>query len=318
MNVHKNARTTPISRALIVSRVQDQHRCPRVVASELGISVRTVYKWLARFRAEGTTGLLDRSCAPIVVRHRLPESWSSAIDTLRRQHRMTAAQIAQSLKIPRSTVSAAIKRLGLNRFGQWDPKPQVFRYERQSPGDLLHLDIKRLGRFNRVGHRITGDHSVSSRGAGWDYAHVCVDDHSRLAYVELLEDQKGSTAVGFLRRALVWFSAQGITVRQIMTDNGSCYRWRGFARTCRMLRLTHIRTRPYTPRTNGKAERFIQTLQREWAYGRAYQTSQDRAAHLPRWLRHYNFRRPHGSLNLKPPISRIQTARVNNADGIHS
>ncbi|HEX9842227.1 MAG TPA: IS481 family transposase, partial [bacterium] len=289
MNSHQNARTTPHLRRLMVTRVLEQGYAPARVAEELGISVRTVYKWLARYGAEGQSGLANRSSAPHRIPHRLGESWQQQIEHLRRAFRMTIRQIAERLALARSTVALVLKRLGLNRLKLLEPKEPkepIRRFEKARPGELLHLDIKKLGRIGRVGHRITGDRRSRARGIGWEFVHVCIDDHSRLAYVEVLPNERAESACGFLKRAIAWFKVQGVRVRGIMTDNGSCYVSRAFAALCGRLRLRlrlrHVRTRPYTPKTNGKAERFIQTLLREWAYGRAYANSTQRQAQLPR------------------------------------
>lgn len=306
MNIHQNARTTPRSRALIVVRVVEENRPPGEVAADFGVSVRTVYKWLARFREEGEAGLEDRSSVARSRPHGLSREWIALIEKLRRTCRMTARAIADRLRLCRSTVSGVLKRLGLSRLKFLDPPEPVRRYERKRPGDLVHLDIKKLGRFWRAGHRVTGNRKNASDGAGWEYVHVCIDDFSRLAYVEVLANEKGVTAVGFLERAVAWLAKQGVAVRQVMTDNGSCYISKVFKASRTALGIKHIRTRPYTPKTNGKAERFIQTLLREWAYVRPYKSSARRAAQLPRWLTHYNLKRPHGSLGHLPPISRIR------------
>jgi len=307
MNIHQNARTTPHSRALIVFRVLEEGQPPQTVAANFGVSARTVYKWLKRFREEGKAGLLDRISTASTLHHRLSSDWVALIEKLRRTCRMSARAIAGQLRLCRSTVSGVLKRLGLGRLKYLDPPEPIRRYERKRPGDLIHLDIKKLGRFKREGHRVTGNRRKNSRGAGWEHVHGCIDDYSRVSYVEVLKNEKGITAAGFLKRAVAWLNAQGVAVRQVMTDNGSCYISRVFAVARRALRLEHIRTRPYTPRTNGKAERFIQTLLREWAYARPYKSSNARANQLPRWLTHYNHKRPHGSLDHLPPISRIQS-----------
>ena len=308
MNIHKNARTTPHIRGLIASRVLDQNLPPCRVAEELGISLRTVYKWLARYRSEGPAGLRDHSSTARRIPHRLPAAIVDLIAKLRREFRMTARHIAKQLRLARSTVAAVLKRLGLNRLKLLEPKEPIRRYERKKPGELIHLDIKKLGRFWRAGHRITGNRRISSDGAGWEFAHVCIDDHSRLAYVEVLSDERKESAVAFLKRALAWFARKGVKVQRVMTDNGSCYISKAFGAACRAHSLRHIRTRPYTPQTNGKAERFIQTLIREWAYGRAYQSSMQRTGYLPTWLDYYNRRREHGGIGFQPPITRIATA----------
>lgn len=291
-----------------MSRVLDQNFPPHRVAEELGISLRTVYKWLSRYRSEGPAGLQDRSSTAHRMPHRLSAGVVELIAKLRREFRMTARRIAGQLRLARSTVAAVLKRLGLNRLKLLEPKEPIRRYERKKPGELIHLDIKKLGRFWRTGHRITGNRRINSDGAGWEFAHVCIDDHSRLAYVEVLSDERKESAVAFLKRALAWFAEKGVKVQRVMTDNGSCYISKAFGAACHDHGLRHIRTRPYTPKTNGKAERFIQTLIREWAYGRAYQSSMQRTGHLPAWLDYYNRRREHGGIGFQPPITRIETA----------
>ena len=305
MNSHKNARTTPYSRGVLVERVMVLGHPPCRVAQDLGISLRTVHKWLARYRSEGKAGLENRSSRAHCLPHRTPEDRVSVIQRVRSEFRMTGRQIADQLAMPASTVAVVLKRLGLNRLKLLDPKVPIQRYEKAKPGELIHLDIKKLGRIGRVGHRITGDRRSRVRGIGWEYVHVCIDDHSRLAYVEVLPNERAVSATAFLKRACAWFRQHGVRVRRVMTDNGSCYVSKAFATRCRHLGLGHQRTRPYTPKTNGKAERFIQTLLREWAYRRAYAHSRQRTAHLPRWLHYYNRDRPHGGIGFKPPWSRI-------------
>jgi transposase InsO family protein len=233
------------------------------------------------------------------------------VGALRRQ-RWTGKQIAAELAISPATVSRILKRLGLNRIAALEPAEPVRRYERDHPGELIHIDIKKLGRFDRIGHRITGDRKKGvSRGAGWEFVHVCIDDASRLAFSQILPDERKQSAVAFLKAAIAYYASLGVIVARVMTDNGSCYRSKAFRDACRDLGLKHIRTRPYTPKTNGKAERFIQTALREWAYAQAYPTSQRRAQELPIWLHRYNWHRPHGSLKSKPPISRLPLNRDN-------
>jgi transposase InsO family protein len=273
-------------------------------AAALGITPRTAFKWLARYRSGGCTALRDRSSRPQRLARLTDEDRAQLVIRLR-QSRMTGLQIARRLRMPRSTVAAILKRAGLARLRDLEPPRPVVRYERDRPGELIHLDIKKLGRIERVGHRITGDRTSRSRGAGWEYVHIAIDDASRLAYVEVLANEQADTTVGFLRRALAFYRRHGIRVERVMTDNGSAYVSHLFAQLCKQRFLRHIRTRPYTPRTNGKAERFIQTLLREWAYVRPYASSRRRTAVLPRWLHHYNHRRPHGSLNGRTPISRV-------------
>ena len=305
MNMHKNARLTVHSRALMVRRVLDEGRAPKSVATDFGVSERTVYKWIGRYRQEGMAGLADRPSAARRLAHKLPEPWVAMILRLRREYRLTAQEISERLAVARSTVSAVLARHGIGRVKFLEPPEPARRYEHKAPGDMIHLDVKKLARFWRVGHRITGDRRNGSDGAGWDFVHVCIDDHSRLAYVEVLGDEKRDTTTAFLVRALRWFKAKGIAVKRVMTDNGCGYVSKLFAKACRMLGLRHCRTRPYTPKTNGKAERFIQTLLREWAYAVPYTSSENRNADLSRWLRIYNHQRPHGSLGNRPPISRL-------------
>lgn len=303
MKVHRNARTTPQSRALIVSRVS-KGQTAEEVADALGISRRTVQKWLARERSEGPAGLEDRTTRPRQSPQRLAVSKIERIAELRLQ-RLTAEEISERLRLPRSTVSIHLARLGMGRLPPLHPPPPVVRYERDWPGELIHIDTKKLGRFQQLGHRVTDFRAKRSRGVGWDHLHVCIDDASRLAYVEIHPDDLKYTCVRFLIHAVRFFKGHGVTVQQVMTDNAAVYRGRTFARACHRLKLQHKRTRPYTPRTNGKAERFIQTLLRRWAYRRAYLNSTIRNATLPGWVHRYNHLRPHASLGRKPPISRL-------------
>lgn len=303
MKVHRNARTTPQSRSLIVARIKEGQTANQV-AKALGVSRRTVQKWLARARREGLAGLMDRSSRPRASPLRLAISKIERISELRQQ-RLTAEEIAERLRLPRSTVSIHLARLGMGRLPPLHPPPPVIRYERDRPGELIHIDTKKLGRFQRLGHQATGNRHRRSEGAGWDYLHVCIDDASRLAYVEIHPDELKYTCVRFLIHAIRFFREHGVTVERVMTDNGTAYRARVFAKACRWLDLQHKRTRPYTPRTNGKAERFIQTLMRRWAYRRPYLNSTMRNAALPNWIHRYNHLRPHASLGRKPPISRL-------------
>jgi transposase InsO family protein len=303
MKAHKNARTTPHSRQILVERI-GQGLPAWQVARELGISRQTVQKWLARARTEGHSGLQDRTSRPAHSPRRLSKSKLERVMTLRLQ-RLSAEQIAERLGVPRSTVSKHLSTVGMGKLPPLHPPPPVVRYERERPGELIHIDTKKLGRFQRLGHRVTGNRYYRCQGAGWDYLHVCVDDASRLAYVEIHPDELRYTATRFLIHALRFFSDHGVQVQRVMTDNGNAYRSRAFAKACRWLRLQHKRTRPYTPRTNGKAERFIQTLLRQWAYRCAYPNSGLRNAALPKWLHRYNHLRPHASLGRKPPISRL-------------
>jgi transposase InsO family protein len=312
MKLHRNHRTCPNSRLLICRRVIEQGWSLKAAAEAAGCSERTAAKWLARFRA-GDQALEDRCSRPRRSPTKLPERLVRAIEALRRL-RMTAAEIAEAFGLALSTVSAWLKRIGLGKRSRLEPPEPPNRYERRHPGELVHVDVKKLGRILAAGHRVTGVRGSratqttaqgSGRGvAGWEFVHVCVDDNSRLAYVEVLSDESAETAIDFLGRAVTWFAEQGVEVRALLSDNGSCYR-RRFSEACRALGLKHLHTRPYRPRTNGKAERFIQTLINEWAYARVYGTSAERTAQLPSWLSHYNFRRPHGSLGHRPPATRL-------------
>jgi len=305
MDMHKNARLTPLGRERMV-RLVVSGQTPQAVSVAVGVCPRTVRKWVERYKREGEAGLQDRSSRP----HRLYRPTAPArveqIEALRRQ-RWTCEAIAREVGVSAATVSRVLSRLGLNRLSALEPAQPVRRYERERPGELIHIDIKKLGRFERVGHRITGDRTgqSNSRGVGWEFVHVCIDDASRVAFSQIKPDERKHSAVAFLKAAVAYYTRLGIKLERVMTDNGSCYRSRAFKNTCRRLRLKHIRTKPYTPRTNGKAERFIQTSLREWAYARAYSSSRQRAAQLPFFLHHYNWHRPHGSLDDKPPISRL-------------
>jgi transposase InsO family protein len=305
MKIHANARTCPNSRMLLVKRIEEENWSLMVAAEAAGISERSARKWLSRWRAEGEAGLLDRSSAPKRVPSRLPADRLEAIEALRRL-RMTAAEIAEVLGMALSTVSRWLARIGLGKRSRLEPPEPPNRYERKRPGELIHVDVKKLVRIKKgAGHRVTGKRTHQAKGAGWEFVHVCVDDATRLAFVEVLGNEKGATAAGFLERAVAWFASMGIVVERVMSDNGACYRSRVHADTCRELGIRHLRTRPYRPRTNGKAERFIQTLTNRWAYGAIYGDSAERTAALPGWLTHYNFRRRHGSLGHRPPAARL-------------
>jgi transposase InsO family protein len=286
------------------------------VARELGVSEKTVQKWVGRFQREGITGLRDRSSRPRHSPAATAEMLQLAVVALRRQ-RLTLATIAAQLALSRSSVARICRRAGLSRLSQLEPVPHYPRYERAQPGELLHLDVKKLGRILRVGHRITGKRTETHRDAGWEYVHVAIDDCSRVAYCQVLPDEEGVSACAFLRAAVAYYAALGVTIREVLTDNGVCYRAKNFAATCAALGIRHLRTRPYTPRTNGKAERFIQSALREWAYARAYGTSAQRINALPRWLHGYNWHRPHTSLAGQPPTSRLSLDR-NNLLGLHT
>jgi transposase InsO family protein len=303
MRLHANARTCPNSRRLLVGRVLEEGWSVMAAAEAAGITERSAYRWLARWRAEGEVGLVDRSSAPRLVPHRTPPERVRAIEALRRL-RMTAAEIAECLGMALSTVSRWLRRIGLGRRSRLEPLEVANRYERRWPGELIHVDTKKLGRFGQAGKRMVGRRHAS-RGFGWEAVHVAVDDTTRLAYVEVLADERAQTAVGFLHRAVAWFAGHGVSVQRVLTDNASPYLSIAHAHACRQLGIRHLRTRPYRPQTNGKAERFIQTLLREWAYARLYATSQQRNQQLPAWLTHYNYTRRHGSLGHQPPGARL-------------
>jgi transposase InsO family protein len=305
---HRNSKLTPLTRAALAERIDRLGWTVADAAQAMSISTRTAYRWLARHRAEGVAGLVERSSRAHRIPHRTSPAVCERIEALR-YRRLTAAQIGVRLAMPRSTVAAVLKRRGLERLARLTPRPPIVRYERERPGELLHLDIKKLGRFRRVGHRIHGDRRQSTPRAGWEFVHVCIDDHSRLAYVEVLADERAESTTTFLRSAVRWFLQHGIRAECVMTDNGSGYIAQSFAATCHELGLRHLRTRPYTPRTNGKAERFIQTLLREWGYARPYRTSRQRTRRLDPWLRYYNRLRPHSALRGLPPLSRIRRSQ---------
>ena len=312
MNIHKNARLTPHSRAELVRRVLVEGQAPMAVATAMGVTGKTVGKWVTRFEAEGAAGLIDRSSRPHRLYRPTPEATAERIEALRRQ-RWTGKQIAQETGVSPATISRVLKRLGLSRMKDLEPAVPILRYERKTPGEMIHIDIKKLGRFDRVGHRITGDRTgqSNSRGIGWEFVHVAIDDASRIAFSQIMPNEKKESAVAFLKAALAYYQSLGVTVDRVMTDNGSCYRAFDFRDACRDLGLKHIRTKPYTPKTNGKAERFIQTALREWAYAQAYPTSQRRAEELPFWLHRYNWHRPHGGIKSQTPISRLALSEDN-------
>ena len=304
----------------MVRRVLDGGQRPAAVAEAFGVEPKTVKKWVARFQAAGPAGLEDRSSRPQRLRDPTPPETIAQIIALRRQ-RLPGKQIAVETGVSRSTVSRILRAARLSRARDLDPPAPVVRYEREHPGELIHLDIKKLGRFEQVGHRITGDRTRQSNsrgkrggkawGAGWEYVHVCIDDASRIAFSQIHPDERKESALACLAAALAYYASLGVTVTRVMTDNGPCYKSHAFRDFCRERGLKHIRTRPYTPKTNGKAERFIQTSLREWAYARAYPTSDDRAAELSAWLHRYNWHRPHGGIGSQTPISRLGLDRDN-------
>ena len=305
MDVHKNARLTPKGRGDMVRRVLTGEK-PAAVAAAFSTTTKTVGKWVSRFLAEGPGGLEDRSSRPRRLRKPTPSETVERIIALRRQ-RFCGQHIAKETGVSPATVSRILRAVQLSRARDLDPPAPVVRYERKAPGEMIHLDIKKLGRFEKPGHRATGDRTgqSNSRGVGWEFVHVCIDDHSRLAFSQIHPDETQASAVPFLRAAVAYYLSLGITVSRVMTDNGSCYRSHAFRDACAELGLKHIRTKPYTPKTNGKAERFIQTSLREWAYAQTYDSSDHRAAELPAWLHRYNWHRPHGGIKSQTPISRL-------------
>jgi transposase InsO family protein len=315
MKLHRNAALSWSGRRVLVDRVLVQGWTLRAAAEAAGVSVRCARKWVGRYRCEGERGLLDRSSAPHHVANRTPAERAAAIVALR-QLRMTAAEIAETLTMPLSTVSAVLTRAGMGRLGRIGLE-QPIRYERSRPGEFVHIDVKRLGRIEggagkRVRDgirqhyrpRLTDRAGIRRKTVGWEYVHIAVDDYSRLAYAEVLGDEKAATAAGFLRRALAYYQRHGIRVERILTDNGACYQAAMHALACRRLGIRHSRTRPYRPQTNGKAERFIRTLLAGWAYGAIYHSSPERTAALDGWLWHYNHRRRHSALGHQPPVTR--------------
>jgi transposase InsO family protein len=306
MDTHKNARLTPKGREDMVRAVVEGGLCKAAAAGKFNTTPKTVGKWIERFRKEGVDGLRDRSSRPLSSPDQTPQATCDAIEALRRQ-RYTGAQISHQLGVSPATVSRILRQRGINRLSALEPADPVRRYEREHPGELIHIDIKKLGRFNQIGHRITGDRrgQSNSRGVGWEYVHVCIDDHSRVAFARIMLNEKKRSAIAFLKAAIAYYASLGIKVERVMTDNGSCYKSFAFRRACKRLGLRHIRTKPYTPKTNGKAERFIQTSLREWAYAQAYENSRQRKHQLPAWLHRYNWHRPHAGIDGRTPISRL-------------
>jgi transposase InsO family protein len=314
MDLHQNARSCPASRALLVNRVLVAGWTVRKAAEAQGLSARSAYRWLRRYREGGEASLRDRPSSPHRIPRRLGKDELKQLLALRSE-RLSGAEIAGRLHIPRSTVSRWLRRVGLGRLPQLAAPEPIRRYEKSRPGELLHLDIKKLGRIQGVGHRITGQRQHRKQGPGWEFVQVAIDDASRVAYAEILENERTASALSFLQRAVAWFARRHVTVERLLTDNGSCYRANRFGELCHKLGLKHSKTRPYRPRTNGKAERFIQTLQREWAYAFTFQNSADRSAFLPRYLHFYNHHRAHTALGARPPISRLSlnnAVRINN------
>jgi transposase InsO family protein len=305
MDYHHHARETVRGRELVVKRVLEGRLSQREAGAERGLSRQTVGKWVRRFKAEGMAGLRDRNSRPHCLRQPTRPELVQRVEQLRRE-RWTGVRIAQATGLSRATISRILTRLKLNKIRMLDPAAPIVRYEHAAPGDLLHIDIKKLARIVRAGHRITGDPRDETRGAGWEFLYVAVDDHSRLAFTAMYPNEKAASSIDFLQRATAWFACFGIHIRGLLTDNGPCFYPLQFGGACRTLGITHRRTRPYRPQTNGKAERFIQTAIREWAYARRYENSAQRLQHLQPWTHQYNWHRPHASLNQAPPISRAR------------
>ena len=305
MDTHDNAALTRRGRARMVGRVVVDGWSVRATARAFAVDPKTVRRWLARYLAEGEAGLRERSCRPRRQPRRTPRRVVREVEALRRQ-RWTMERIGERVGVSRATVARVLKRLGLNRLRALEPVEPPRRYQHEQPGDLLHLDIKKLARFERPGHRVTGTRAGQNDGVGWEFVHVAIDDRSRIAFSSLHGDERASSAVEHLRAAVAWYAGLGVRIRRLLTDNGACYRSHEFARACRELGLRHRFTRPYRPRTNGKAERFIQTALREWAYAFSYPSSDARGVALPRWLHEYNWHRRHGSLGGNTPISVLQ------------
>jgi transposase InsO family protein len=316
MDYHQHARLTVFSRGALAKKVLEDGFTLKLAAASFNVSAKTAAKWVGRYREQGAGGLRDRSSRPCRLRQPTSPELVQRVEALRRE-RWTGFRIAQQTGLSRATVSRILRRLQLNRMRDLEPKPAVQRYEHARPGDLLHLDIKKLGRIVRPSHRVTGDRRDSVEGAGWEYVHVAIDDHSRIAFSAIYPDEKQASVLAFMAAALAYYARFGIRFKALLTDNGPAYRSRAFAQACRALGLKHRFTRPYTPRTNGKAERFIQTAMREWAYARSYNNSNERSLELRPWLHQYNWHRPHASLGLSPPISRSALDR-NNLLRLHS
>ena len=298
--MHSRARTTPCSREDIIRLVVEEGQTLKAAAAAFSVCPKTVRKWVARYRAEGLAGLRDRCSRPHYSPKRIPDLRRQTVWRWREQG-LTYAEISLHTGLSEATLSRILRG---HRPGP--PPPPVVRYERAHPGELLHLDTKKLGRIEQIGHRITGNPRDHVRGAGWECVHICIDDHSRVSYAEVRPDEKRESAVAFLTSALAHYAKLGVSVQRVMTDNGSCYRSAAFRKACAQHGLRHLFTRPYTPKTNGKAERFIQSSLREWAYARPYGHSRERTAALATWLHRYNWHRPHRSLNRKTPISRLK------------
>jgi len=309
MNIHKNAALTPSRRVQLVRRILAGETV-KGAAAAFSVSPRTGSKWLARYRSGGWAALQDRSSRPKRLRQPTPLLRQEEVIALRKK-KLTGHHIAAQTGLSRATVSRILRRARLSRWRDLVPAPPVVRYERAHPGELLHLDIKKLVRIVRPSHRVTGNRRDTVKGHGWEYVFVAIDDHSRLAHAAIYPNEQRASAIAFLKQAVAHYERFGVKLQRVMTDNGPCFHSLDFRAACRQLGLKHVRTRPYTPKTNGKAERFIQSSIREWAYASSFDTSAHRADRLPRWLHHYNWHRPHSSLGLQPPVSRLRLSENN-------
>jgi transposase InsO family protein len=318
MNIHKNAALTPKSRGDVARRIAEG-RSKAEVAKAFGICVKTAAKWAGRFLGGGQGALVDRSSRPKRLRCKTPEDVVERVIALRRQ-RLPGKEVATRTGLSPATVSRILQAAKLSRARDLYPTPPPNRYEHARPGAMVHMDVKKLGRFSGVGHRITGDRSTAVRtiGRGWEFVHVAIDDNSRIAFSKIMPDETQHSAIAFLKEARAYYRSLGIKIERLMTDNGSCYKAKAFTKACRRRSIKHVRTRPYTPRTNGKAERFIKTALNEWAYAQAFETSEIRAAELPIWLHRYNHHRPHSAIGGKPPISRLPPQTGDNLLRVHS
>ena len=316
MNIHKNARLTLARRIEMVRSIVDRGLTPASAAAEAGVSQPTARKWLGRYLAHGEAGLVDRSSRPRVSPRSISPAKALAIVELRRR-RLIQARIAASLGVSKSTVGRVLARAGLSRLRDLEPSAPVVRYEHAHPGDLIHIDTKKLGRIERMSHRVTGDRRDSVDGAGWGYLFVAIDDHARIGFTDMYPDERKASAVQFLRSTVAYFRSLGVQVKRVLADNGSAFRSKKFAKACGRLKLKHSFTRPYRPQTNGKAERFIQSALREWAYGIPYSHSSERTDMLDRWIHHYNWHRPHQGIRGLAPISRLAQSG-NNLLTLHS
>ena len=317
MNLHKNARLTFARRLEMVRQMTEHRLTPAAAAAAAGVSEPTARKWLGRYLAGGEAALADASSAPKRSPRSIAPSKALAIVELRRR-RLTQVRIAASMGVSESTVSRVLARAGLSRLSDLQPAEPVVRYEHAAPGDLLHIDTKKLGRIERTGHRITGNRRDTVGRAGWEMLFVAIDDHARVAFTQMHPDEKSPSAVAFLRAAVAYYASLGVSIKRLLTDNGSPFRSYAFRDACAALGIRHKFTRAYRPQTNGKAERFIQSALREWAYGIAYNHSTERTDMLAKWQHHYNWHRPHAGIGGKPPMFRLMSASDNNVLTLHT